>query len=579
MSADLESDNWIQVCPLEELEQDGVKVVSGQISPVAVFFDQGRVYALDNRCPHMGFPLHRGTVTDGILTCHWHHAKFDLAGGCTFDPFADDVAPFSVDVRDGIVWLDPRPMHEVRPEHWLVKLNEGLEQNISLVLAKSVVALDELDVTADLLRKAAIFGVHNRASGWSAGLSILTSVANVLPSVNQEDRPLALYHGMIHVARSTASQPPSFDLEPLETSEVRPERFVDWFRRFIEVRSSDAAERTLRTAIRLGLPQETIAGMLFAASTDHLFMDVGHTLDFVNKAFELLDHIGWGHAEEVLPSLVPGMVEAQRMEETSSWRHPVDLPGLLSGVYEELDSLIDEGGQQSTTWNGHEELAELVLDGEPDQVLGEIKNLVRSGVPLTELSASVAYAAARRSVHFHVANSFSDWNTVHHTFTYANAVDQALRRVPSKLLARGIFDGAMSVYLERFLNVPRQPVPEPSGRDARREDVLTAIDSYGGVDETAQIVADMIAMGRQEEVIQTLGRALLREDSGFHQFQVYEAGVRQYRQFAERPAGGNILIGVARFLAAHAPTVRSSGQTYEIAARLNRGEALYGGEE
>ena len=221
----------------------------------------------------------------------------------------------------------------------------------------------------------------------------------------------------------------------------------------------------------------------------------------------------------------------------------------------------------------------MVLDGEPAQALGEIKDLGRRVVPLAELSASVAYAAARRSLHFHVANSFSDWNTVNYTFTYANAVDQALRRVPSKRLARGIFDGAMSVNLERFLNVPKQPAPEPSGRDARRNDVLAAIDSYGGVDETDQLVADKIAVGRQEEVIQTLGHALLREDAGFHQFQIYEAGVRQYRQFARRPAGGQILIGISRFLAAHSPTVRSSGQTYEIATRLHRGEALYGGEE
>ena len=38
---------------------------------------------LDNRCPHMGFALDRGSVDDGILTCHWHHARFDLASGCT----------------------------------------------------------------------------------------------------------------------------------------------------------------------------------------------------------------------------------------------------------------------------------------------------------------------------------------------------------------------------------------------------------------------------------------------------------------------------------------------------------------
>ena len=67
MSTDLDGEFWIEVCPLEELERDGVKVVSGEGRPVAVFFDQGRVYALDNRCPHMGFPLHRVAPWRGPL--------------------------------------------------------------------------------------------------------------------------------------------------------------------------------------------------------------------------------------------------------------------------------------------------------------------------------------------------------------------------------------------------------------------------------------------------------------------------------------------------------------------------------
>ena len=67
------------------------RVVAANGRTVLVLESEGTVYAVDNRCPHMGFPLSRGTVSDGILTCHWHHAKFDLAGGCTFDPFADDV--------------------------------------------------------------------------------------------------------------------------------------------------------------------------------------------------------------------------------------------------------------------------------------------------------------------------------------------------------------------------------------------------------------------------------------------------------------------------------------------------------
>ena len=71
---------------LEELKAKRRLVVHGRHRPILVVYDRGRVFALDNRCPHMGFPLERGSVEDGILTCHWHHARFDLESGCQDQP-------------------------------------------------------------------------------------------------------------------------------------------------------------------------------------------------------------------------------------------------------------------------------------------------------------------------------------------------------------------------------------------------------------------------------------------------------------------------------------------------------------
>ena len=570
------------ICSLAELKASEHKVVALGGHTIALFFHDGAVSAVDNRCPHMGFPLSRGTVQDGILTCHWHHAKFDLAGGCTFDPFADDVASFRVEVREGEVYLDPRPVEQDRRAHWEHKLQEGMEQNLRLVIAKAVIGLSEIDETTTILRGAATFGVRNRAAGWADGLSILTAMANVQDSLRPEDRPRALYHGTLHVARNVVQQPPDFDLEPLATSETRPEVFRRWFRRFVETRSEAAAERCLRTAIAVGLSPRELADMIAASSTDHLFMDTGHALDFSNKAFELLDHIGWERAEEILPSLIPDIVGAERMEETSAWQHPVDLPGLLREANVALDEALVEGGERLSGWDAHVPVAESILDDEPDVSLRTVVDAAREGAPLVELSAAVAYAAARRPVHFHTSNEFADWNTVHHTFTYTNAVDQAMRRAPSRDLARGILDGAMSVYLERFLNVPKQPLPQqsqpsPNGGAPSTDAVLAEFDQQQRVDETAQIVADLIAAGQQEQVIETLGHALLREDAGFHQYQIYEAGLRQYQNFSGRPEGDHILIGMSRFLTAHAPTVRAVGQTFDIAYRLQRGLALHEG--
>ena len=42
------------------------------------------------------------------------------------------------------------------------------------------------------------------------------------------------------------------------------------------------------------------------AVTDHVFVDGGHTIDFTNKAFELLGHLGWERAERRAPHARPG---------------------------------------------------------------------------------------------------------------------------------------------------------------------------------------------------------------------------------------------------------------------------------
>ena len=48
--------------------------------------------------PAHGVPAAPGNGRSGLVTCHWHHARFDLESGCTLDPFADDARAFDVDV-------------------------------------------------------------------------------------------------------------------------------------------------------------------------------------------------------------------------------------------------------------------------------------------------------------------------------------------------------------------------------------------------------------------------------------------------------------------------------------------------
>ena len=73
----------------------------------------------------------------------------------------------------------------------------------------------------------------------------------------------------------------------------------------------------------------------------------------------------------------------------------------------------------------------------------------------------------------------------------------------------------------------------------------------------------------------TLAQALLREDAGFHAYQMLEAGVRQFREWGNTAPGRHVLIAVARYLAAHSPTERALLQTADVARRLMRGGELH----
>jgi len=579
-------EEFIRVCPLAELAAKRMVVAHGPCGPLLVVHEKGRVFALDNRCPHMGFPLHRGSVEKGILTCHWHHARFDLASGGTFDPWADDVPTAPVEVRDGVVWVGARPGYADGAQHWRNRLREGLEQNIPLVLAKAVLGLGA-DGVADreIVREAALFGTRAR-DDWSGGLTILTALANLLPALPEEERYLALYQGLRHVAEDCAGVPARRSRQPLPADAAHDVATLGrWLRDWIRVRHRDGAERTLLTAISGGAVQGEVALLLLEAVSDRYFADGGHALDFINKGFELLDHIGWEHAATVLPTLVGPLVEARGAEESDSWRHPVDLIPLCEAAFVELPALLAKGAARRGSWSEHRALADALLGDDPAAIVEALKAALREGARGADLGRALAYAAALRVARFGTANEHSDWDTAHHAFTYCNATHQLLKRVavdtPDAL--RGIFHGAMRLWLIRFLNVPPARLPEedalddlPSDAAQIRDAFLSALDRQGAVKEAARLVARALALGRPgDALVTTFARAMLREDAGFHTFQMLEAGVRQWREWGDTLEGRRILVAVARWLAAHSPTPRAQLQTADVARRLARGQNVY----
>src|SRR4051794_27798476 len=504
MNMNIATPHFVRAGTLAELKLKGRLVVHGRHRPVLVAYDNGRVFALDNRCPHMGFPLDRGSIEDGILTCHWHHARFDLASGCTFDLWADDVPTCPIQVRDGEVWIKPSFGHGDAGRHWRSRLDEGLAHNLSLVIAKAVRGQLTADVPSrEILRQAALFAVQNR-DGWGIGATILTAVGNLLAVLPEEEAYLALFHGARRVAADCDGEAPRRERAPLAS---RPDlsTLQRWLRHWSAVRHREAAERTLLTGIAAGAPPGALARLLFAAATDRAFADGGHSIDFINKACECLDLIGWEHAHAVLPSVVGQMVSARSAEETTAWRHPVDLIALCDEPAAEFPELF-RTARRSDVWSDHAQLSAALLRDDANAILAALKGAVRSGASPPDLGRSLAYAAALRVARFGTANEHADWETALHVFTYANAIHQALKRTGADdsqqnggiAAGRGVLLGAGVVHHARALNVPPGRLPGEGGArwadlpdtiEEIRAALLSAFDRQRRVDTAARLVA------------------------------------------------------------------------------------------
>jgi hypothetical protein len=153
------------------------------------------------------------------------------------------------------------------------------------------------------------------------------------------------------------------------------------------------------------LDHAAVERLMFAAVTDHVFIDGGHTIDFTNKAFEALDHGAHDLAEPVLASLARSYATGERMEESNEWRNAIDLIAICERAFESIPAALEASGRtRSRSWSGREELASVILGEDPQAIADALLSALGDGASLEELAGTVVYAGALRIARFHISN-------------------------------------------------------------------------------------------------------------------------------------------------------------------------------
>ncbi len=575
-------DDYLKVALISDFKETDRKVVKGDHCPV-LLYKQGETYfAVDNRCPHMGFPLDKGTVHDGILTCHWHHARFDISSGCTFNLFADDTPSYKVKVEKEAIWVSKQPsvIHDF--DFHLNRLHEGLAQNVSIVLVKSIIGL--LNYNKGL--KAIIcalgeYGVKHQVE-WSQGLTLLTAIANIEESLSSETKAYALSFAAQMIASDCSGQPAPRRKASLSGNQVSDDQLMSWMEHWVLTRQEEGAERTLATAIERGSPLPFLNELLLGSVQQRIYADGGHSFDFINKAFELTGILGDEKLLEILPSTIKATVRTFGEEDSGAWRAPIDLIPLIRNEEKLLSAKILKIGNNE---NSDDKLFELFLGEDPQLILSRISGIITSGVDPFFVAQHLAFAAAIRLVRFPESNELGDWFSPVHTFIYCNALSQALSRSHSPMIVRGLYHGAMSVFVDRFLNIPSAKLPtfDSNGNKtepellAEMKEVLNHKESWNAL---PQVIVQYMGHGFDEQrLIDKMVFVTVREDLDFHKMQVLEASIQQAKSWPhDAESRTTLYVAAMRHLAAHCPTNRNQSKLVKIGMRLGANEDVHIGE-
>lgn len=503
---------WVPATSVDDLPVGGRKLFRYYDKRIALFRTERSVHAVDNRCPHQGYALLQGEMKGETLTCAWHNWKFELDQGglCSFG--GENVRSYPVEVRGGQVFVDVTdPSAEAITPRLFTSLLDAMGEVDIGRLARDTMRLRQIGTPlAEVIREGVNYGAPRVEYGWNHSLATLTDCLNLAALFEGELQAFPVIQGMSVLSQNEVRRPLRSRPEPLDPLEGHGsvEDALAAYPRLVDDERSDEAEAVLRGLIAAGVAPARIRHAILTAITDH-FLGYGHPMIYAQKAFEILDVIGWDEADTVLGPLVPATVLSTRYD-----RLPYMRKFLSAWETADVDTGALVTAQNGGVLDGPA-FRRAVLDGDPGHAFETLESALRSGVPVERILDATSLAASERFGRFDIDIDTDDtnewgWLDVTHNLTYVDALRWAWANDPSPEVLRGVFHAVWFVnFTQRFdERNPRQPqVPRPTTDPANVLGVVRSKDP-----EAAEA---MIAgfEGPEEELHSTLAQAASEDNS------------------------------------------------------------------
>ena len=496
------TETWLDLGPLDDLPEGRPVLRKAGGLRFACVRAGDHAFAIDDRCPHQGYPLSQGSCKDGVLTCEWHNWKFDLATGeCTFG--GEAVRRYPTRVEGGRVHLSTAIDAEREAARLRIGLAKALARDEMGRALREALRLGQitehpraatLGTIAAGLELCAQDGARRAEYGFDHGLAVLADLTTWTERgwLGHEEAFVAAAHAVAepsrHLGARAVAPPEAAGADPLD-----PARVVD---ALVHERREEAEARVRAITRSHGGARAAAALVPFLAR--HLY-DYGHGAIFVAKAAEIAERfpaiaedvlgsvavtLAWATAETSLPPFTATRAALARLDAL-----PAAGEGLLAkrsdfsgsaAVGPALDGSALGASAVGLALDGsaRAEYERAVLSGEAAAANATVDLLAHGFDPRAILRA-VAHAAAERIRRFDVAwEGRTDAEVgvldVTHTFTFAeSAIALAMHAEPRDVARLAVLAAA---FVGKVRAGDREDLSDPAPRTSA-PDLASAVEA------------------------------------------------------------------------------------------------------
>lgn len=570
--------NFVKVADLKDVQESTPKAVKVEGRSIALFQHQGNIYATDNQCPHMGYPLTRGRVRNGVLTCDWHGWSYDMRGGGCFTGGCDDLDTFPVEVRDGAIFIDVRSGGSKRKDAHLLLMKEGLLSEDNWTLSKAIAILlakgvSEADALKQVLRHMGRhIATERNANDGGRELALMVNAVRVARHYQPDDRLIPLMMAAAGASGRAGDRPPVQPLPPPMTWD----KLEHWIRTFTADRSSEGIEKCLITARRIGGHDDRIVPLLYECALEPFFLGQPQNLLLLGYLSELLEEFGWDQAEELVCNLAAKMLGRDRGAPEEHRMAAIQMFGPIQTLIDELARSSPEDHPAAVY--DEDALAKALVSGDLKQAFHAISDALQARVDVDRIVTTMVLLAADRMARTPV-NLNPGWGDLSRELTLSSSVRAARRCGGFRAGAKALYHAAWLFFSDRWLNITPRVLTEPlSGAksDAPNEDaalrtVLESIETVQVRDVGRHTREYLNAGFSGDRLLSEMGQSILKDDNGWNLVHALRTVFDEWKRCEGHPARNQLLIGLSRW----ATDVRKrtgSQSAAQTAQRFARGQ-------